>query len=50
MIAAATSPAQLERRMRYRRIAKIVVAILLAVIWIPVAVAMLVAGTSDRRR
>ena len=51
MIAAAPcSPARLERRMRNRRIAKIVVAILFAVIWIPVAIVMLVAGTSDRRR
>lgn len=50
MIAVATSAAQLERAMRRRRIAKIVLAILFAVIWIPVAIVMLVAGTSDRRR
>ncbi|WP_156348886.1 hypothetical protein [Sphingomonas sp. Leaf230] len=50
MIAVATSATQLERTMRRRRIAKIVLAILLAVIWIPVAIVMLVAGTSDRRR
>ncbi|MGC5795916.1 hypothetical protein [Sphingomonas sp. NFX23] len=50
MIAVATSATQLERAMRRRRIAKIVLAILLAVIWIPVAIVMLVAGTSDRRR
>ncbi|RMB26228.1 hypothetical protein C8J47_3545 [Sphingomonas sp. PP-F2F-G114-C0414] len=36
--------------MRNRRIAKIVVAILFAVVWIPVAIVMVVAGTSDRRR
>ncbi|MES3098869.1 MULTISPECIES: hypothetical protein [Sphingomonas] len=50
MIAVATSATQLERAMRRRRIAKIVLAILFAVIWIPVAIVMLVAGTSDRRR
>ena len=50
MIAVATSATQLERAMRRRRIAKIVLAILLAVIWITVAIVMLVAGTSDRRR
>ena len=50
MIAIATSATQLERAMRRRRIAKIVLAILFAVIWIPVAIVMLVAGTSDRRR
>lgn len=50
MIAVATSTTQLERAMRRRRIAKIVLAILFAVIWIPVAIVMLVAGTSDRRR
>ena len=50
VIAVATSATQLERAMRRRRIAKIVLAILLAVIWIPVAIVMLVAGTSDRRR
>ena len=50
MIAVATSAMQLERAMRRRRIAKIVLAILFAVIWIPVAIVMLVAGTSDRRR
>jgi hypothetical protein len=44
------SPARLKRRIRNRRIAKIVVATLLAVIWIPVAIVLLVAGTSDRRR
>lgn len=50
MIAVATSATQLDRAMRRRRIAKIVLAILFAVIWIPVAIVMLVAGTSDRRR
>ena len=50
MIAVATSATQLERAMRRRRIAKIILAILFAVIWIPVAIVMLVAGTSDRRR
>ncbi len=50
MIAVATSATQLERAMRRRRMAKIVLAILFAVIWIPVAIVMLVAGTSDRRR
>ncbi len=50
MIAVTTSATQLERAMRRRRIAKIVLAILFAVIWIPVAIVMLVAGTSDRRR
>jgi flagellar basal body-associated protein FliL len=50
VIAVATSATQLERAMRRRRIAKIVLAILLAVFWIPVAIVMLVAGTSDRRR
>jgi hypothetical protein len=50
VIAVATSATQLERAMRRRRIAKIVLAILFAVIWIPVAIVMLVAGTSDRRR
>ncbi|PTW44666.1 hypothetical protein C8J25_10996 [Sphingomonas faeni] len=50
MIAVETSATQLERAMRRRRIAKIVLAILFAVIWIPVAIVMLVAGTSDRRR
>ena len=50
MIAVATSATQLERAMRRRRIAKIVLAILFALIWIPVAIVMLVAGTSDRRR
>ena len=50
MIAVATSGTQLERAMRRRRIAKIILAILFAVIWIPVAIVMLVAGTLDRRR
>ncbi|MCP8891285.1 hypothetical protein [Sphingomonas faeni] len=50
MIAVATSATQLERAMRRRRIAKIILAILFAVIWIPVAIVMLVVGTSDRRR
>lgn len=50
MIAVAASATQLERAMRRRRIAKIVLAILFAVIWIPVAIVMLVAGTSERRR
>ena len=48
----ATAPSRvlLERRMRQRRAAKIVLAIAFAVIWVPVAIVMLVAGTSDRRR
>ena len=50
MIAVATSATQLERAMRRRRIAKIVLAILFAVVWIPFAIVMLVVGTSDRRR
>lgn len=50
MIAVATSATHLERAMRRRRIAKIVLAILFAVVWIPFAIVMLVAGTSDRRR
>jgi hypothetical protein len=50
VIAVATSATQLERAMRRRRIAKIVFAVVFAVIWIPVAIVMLVAGTSDRRR
>lgn len=50
MIAVAASVTKLDRSMRRRRIAKIVLAILFAVIWIPVAIVMLVAGTSDRRR
>jgi hypothetical protein len=50
VIAVATSATQLERAMRRRRIVKVVRAILFAVIWIPVAIVMLVAGTSDRRR
>ena len=50
MIAVATSATQLQRAMRRRRIAKIVIAILFAVIWIPITIVMLVAGTSDRRR
>lgn len=50
MIVVATSATQLERAMRRRRIAKIVLATFFAVIWIPVAIVMLVAGTSDRRR
>ena len=50
MIAAApTGNARLERRMRQRRAAKIVVAVAFAVIWVPVAIVMLVAGMSDRR-
>lgn len=48
--AAAPSRALLERRMRQRRAVKIVLAIAFAVIWVPVSIVMLVAGTSDRRR
>jgi len=47
--AAATSRSRIERRMRHRRIAKVVVAIALAVIWVPVAIIMLAAGMADRR-
>lgn len=47
--AAAPSRARLERRMRQRRLAKVVVAIALAVIWVPVAIVMLAAGMADRR-
>lgn len=50
MITVAISATQLERAMRRRRIAKIMFALVFAVIWIPVAIVMLVAGTSDRRR
>jgi hypothetical protein len=39
-----------ERRMRQRRAVKIFFLVASAVIWIPVAIVMLVAGTSDRRR
>ena len=50
MIAAApTGNARLERRMRQRRAAKIVLAVAFAVIWVPIAIVMLVAGMSDRR-
>jgi hypothetical protein len=47
--AAATSRMRIERRMRQRRVAKVVVAIVLAVIWVPVAIIMLAAGIADRR-
>ncbi len=47
--AAATSRTRIERRMRQRRVAKVVVAIVLAVIWVPVAIIMLAAGMADRR-
>ena len=47
--AAATSRTRIERRMRHRRVAKVVVAIALAVIWVPVAIIMLAAGMADRR-
>jgi hypothetical protein len=47
--AATTNHARLERRMRQRRVAKIVVAIALSVIWVPIAIVMMVAGTSGRR-
>jgi hypothetical protein len=47
--AAATSRSRVERRMRHRRVAKVVVAIVLAVIWVPVAIIMLAAGMADRR-
>lgn len=49
MIAATPSRARLERRMRQRRVAKVVVAIALAVIWVPVAIVMLAACMADRR-
>lgn|GEM_PF-3701860 len=39
----------LERRMRHRRAAKIVIAIVFAVVWIPIAVIMIVASATDRR-
>jgi len=48
--AAPASPKQLERRMRARRAGKIILTIAFAVIAIPAAIIMLVAGTSDRRR
>ena len=48
--AAPASPKQLERRMRARRVGKIILTIAFAVIAIPAAIIMLVAGTSDRRR
>ena len=47
--AAATSRSRIERRMRHRRVAKVVVAIAFAVIWVPVAIIMLAAGMADRR-
>lgn len=47
--AAATSRSRIERRMRHRRVAKVVVAIVLAVIWVPVAIILLAAGMADRR-
>jgi len=47
--AAVISRSRIERRMRHRRVAKIVVAIVLAVIWVPVAIIMLAAGLADRR-
>ncbi len=47
--AAPTGNARLERRMRQRRAAKIVLAVAFAVIWVPIAIVMLVAGMSDRR-
>jgi len=47
--AAVTSRSRIERRMRHRRVAKVVVAIALAVIWVPVAIIMLAAGTAGRR-
>jgi hypothetical protein len=46
---AATGHAALERRMRQRRAAKIVLAVVFAVVWVPFALVMLVAGTSGRR-
>ena len=50
MIAAApTGRARLQRRMRQRRAAKIVLAIVFAIIWVPVTIVMIVAGSSDRR-
>jgi len=50
VITVANSATQLERAMRRRRIAKIVFALVFAVIWIPATIIMLIAGTSDRRR
>ncbi|PTQ61204.1 hypothetical protein C8J26_1529 [Sphingomonas aurantiaca] len=50
MITVATSAIQLDRAMRRRRIAKIMFALVFAVIWIPAAIVMLIAGSSDRRR
>jgi hypothetical protein len=47
--AAPTGNARVERRMRQRRAAKIVLAVTFAVIWVPIAIVMLVAGMSDRR-
>ena len=47
--AAASNRARLERRMRQRRLTKVVVAIALAVIWVPIAIVMLAAGMADRR-
>jgi hypothetical protein len=46
--AAPTGNARLERRMRQRRAAKIVLAVAFAVIWVPIAIVMLVAGMLDR--
>ncbi|MFC3579504.1 hypothetical protein [Sphingomonas hylomeconis] len=39
-----------ERRMRRRRIAKVVLAVAFAIVWVPIAIVMMVAGTSDRLR
>ena len=39
----------LERRMRHRRVAKIVIAIMFAIVWFPIAVIMIVASATDRR-
>jgi hypothetical protein len=47
--AAPMGNARLERRMRQRRAAKIVLAVAFAVIWVPIAIVMLLAGMSDRR-
>jgi hypothetical protein len=36
--------------MRHRRIAKIVFTVALAVVWVPIAIVMMIAGMSDRLR
>jgi hypothetical protein len=44
-----TGHARSERSMRRRRAAKIAVAIVFAVVWVPIAIVMIVRGVSDRR-